>query len=186
MNRFMRRAARIFVALLPAVASAALTALWAASYGWVAVLAVYPSAALQGVASHSGSVVFLLSDISVGDDKRWDVDFVAGPAAEFSSRGWEIFEPPDLKLSFAGFRLARGRVSMPSVSGHFTAVAVPHAFLVALALLPTAVSLRRAVRRWRWRRQGRCTSCGYDLRSSPSRCPECGADADRLVRGGST
>ena len=55
------------------------------------------------------------------------------------------------------------------------AVFVPHGFLVlAFAAAPAAWTLSR--RRGRRRALGRCAACGYDLRATPRRCPECGTE----------
>jgi len=58
-------------------------------------------------------------------------------------------------------------------------IIVPYWFLVLLFGLAPAIHIVRTGfrtgRRARWRGQGRCLSCGYDLRASAERCPECGA-----------
>jgi len=48
---------------------------------------------------------------------------------------------------------------------------------LAAGVLPVFVALRH-LRRQRRKRGGRCARCGYDLRASPGRCPECGALVD--------
>jgi hypothetical protein len=51
-------------------------------------------------------------------------------------------------------------------------VRVPFWCILALVLIPIGVRIRRG------RHQiapGLCPACGYDLRATPDRCPECGA-----------
>ena len=55
---------------------------------------------------------------------------------------------------------------------------IPYGWLTLVLSLPGATYVisrslqrRRAARR---RSAGKCTSCGYDLRATPERCPECG------------
>ena len=59
---------------------------------------------------------------------------------------------------------------LPGVSS-FAMVSVPHWFLIGLFLLPAATTLRQRARSYP---AGCCPACGYDLRATPDRCPECG------------
>ena len=60
----------------------------------------------------------------------------------------------------------------------FSHAHVPYWFVVVVSALPSCLWLARAhARRVRARRArlGKCARCGYDLRATPDRCPECGA-----------
>ena len=54
-------------------------------------------------------------------------------------------------------------------------IAVPHWFVLTLSVLPLGASMVRWRARARRARRGCCRECGYDLRATPERCPECGA-----------
>ena len=79
----------------------------------------------------------------------------------------------------------------PAVPYHLFGVRVPHQLgssAVALALLSIPVTgvatlvflgspaLERRSTRRQNPRAGLCVRCGYDLRATPGRCPECGAE----------
>ena len=53
-------------------------------------------------------------------------------------------------------------------------------YLVAAvsAILP-AIFVMNWFRKRRTSKRGFCANCGYDLRATPERCPECGAPAEK-------
>jgi hypothetical protein len=54
-------------------------------------------------------------------------------------------------------------------------VTIPHWFLALIFAILPALHLRALVRSRRLHRISLCPRCGYDLRATPDRCPECGA-----------
>jgi hypothetical protein len=78
---------------------------------------------------------------------------------------WED-RSPDAVLGF-------GRQAVSWRDGNFTSIRIPLAWALVACLLAPAVWVVRQARRRKG--AGLCPACGYDLRATPDRCPECGA-----------
>ena len=112
------------------------------------------------------SIMYLRSS-----DKRAVVYPFAENTGEFSALGWLGFE---VRLT--------GPATLRSDSDwerdySFT---VPYWLLLAAAILLPGFALLSAWRRSHRLKLGLCLACGYDLRATPDRCPECGT----VARGG--
>lgn len=106
---------------------------------------------------------------------------VGGLAADDPGRGWSF----DV-LGLAAVR-SRGGISHPdpvtmTLYPARYGVGVPHLAVVAGLAAVAALAIRRCRRIGRWR-SVRCGACGYDLRATPGRCPECGTMVGESLRG---
>jgi hypothetical protein len=114
-----------------------------------------------------------------GDDIDGGLRWTVGPGAEWSIFGFGL--GGGSLRGWGSFWAARSQESDPVWNlyhDYQAAVMVPHWFPILLsAVLPAAWATRR-YRRAKARRRVRqnlCPICGYDLRATPGRCPECGA-----------
>ena len=100
------------------------------------------------------------------------------------SPGWVYFDNP-LPRRWASSRGPLGFSTYRGTARHYLLLSplalrgatVPHAAVVALfAATPAAWLFRNRQAAVRRRRSltGLCRACGYDLRATPTRCPECG------------
>lgn len=58
---------------------------------------------------------------------------------------------------------------------------VPHWAIAVIAFAIPSLWLRSFISRRRSERSGLCLNCGYDLRATPDRCPECGTVPPQTV-----
>jgi hypothetical protein len=79
-------------------------------------------------------------------------------------------------LQLMSLQAAAIRQSRALTTDHYWEVVFPLWLLPTVFALPVVLTWALAVvRRRRRRRLGLCLACGYDLRASTDRCPECGA-----------
>ena len=108
--------------------------------------------------AHRGVMQFLIG-------RRDPADAYQGAARRTTPAGQGI----DVLLAFGGLSVLRS--PWPFDTWTITA---PLWMLALLGGLLPLVRLVMAVRRSQALRRGHCTVCGYDLRATPERCPECG------------
>ena len=104
------------------------------------------------------------------EGRHWDWFEYHGRSGgdRYAGRAWD--------LQSGGFGMQRGSGGFDGLTLGVTLVGIPAwALALGFATAPAITATR-----WRRRgpqRRGRCASCGYDLRATPGRCPECGTIA---------
>jgi hypothetical protein len=107
-------------------------------------------------------------DLTHSDPLYW---FVSNPGhATFCRQVGKTWGSPVGRVVFLDFEIA----SSPPARDTLINVLVPYWMIAVAAILPPLAWIR-----WRWRRSrhaspGHCPQCGYDLRATVERCPECG------------
>jgi hypothetical protein len=156
----------------------AICVLWVRSF-WISdsVAFVHRHARLRAtsvaVGTLSGSFELnaaFLSKSDYGDPRNTLLQLNSQPAGR--SMAGPLFPLTDRRLGFGWWQGAnRGRFGF----------AAPGWFIALLPAVVATLAIRHNRRRRRVERLGLCPRCGYDLRASPERCPECGTPTPRLT-----
>ena len=182
----MKRRLGHFCVLLSLLIFLAGLGVWVRSY-FVRDLVVRQSEWIDPTLAHSSAVLFFASRgrVVFGYDKIAQLlpapqpAGLNGPPLPKGHIRWDWMRdaPSSLGVQRWFNKLGFGYNRRPynKATGSETYAWIPCWFVMLLsATLPTIV-FARARRARRRQRTGCCSRCGYDLRASPDRCPECGA-----------
>ncbi len=120
---------------------------------------------------------FMVDDFRRQHPRRWEYGWVR---TDFTSIRLGQSGPPSVwtRLGFWLWRTAsqaRGRDSNSDYGAYV--LALPHWCPLGMGMILPALRGRSWLKQWHLRRRARrglCITCGYDLRATPARCPECG------------
>ena len=106
--------------------------------------------------------------------KQGRVDLLYSASAPHDDYGWTYIRsaPGSMGGTDYGKRLLGFGTDVAPAGGRY--VNVPYWFLILVTAVWPLIMARRELRRWRRFGRGLCPVCGYDLRASTDRCPECG------------
>jgi hypothetical protein len=170
-----------FIALISAMLCIGVIVLGVRSRHCVDVLLINtPWKHVAGAATDHGAILFAHSDLPFDawvstDGTKHSIGLATSSAEDFTPIRDTILDKTAIRFSFLGFQTASGQAAMTSqLSPGFLAVRIPCWLLaIVFAILPLSVVRARWIRGQR-KRKGLCLACGYDLRFSEGRCPECG------------
>ena len=95
-----------------------------------------------------------------------------------------MYSPDRLWLGFGLPRTVNGVDTLLGYTYSMSTVLIPYWFLILLtSILPALFAFRTHRARVREKRShlGLCQTCGYDLRATPDRCPECGSPIPQIT-----
>ena len=120
---------------------------------------------------------FIVPDTDQGDLKRWQAGVVSGARG----RARTPLRDDGSVVRLSGYSINESQYHRLSNPMPYWSIGVPHWLLACITAYPPLVwifrFLKTSVRRGRTARpsvRGLCRQCGYDLRATSGRCPECG------------
>ncbi len=165
----MRRLLFNFAAATALIMAGAVAAAWVASFGAGLQVAWRHDPCDVAVYAERGGMSFYLSHVSVPQNTRQGFEWSRATwGMESGDEGWAL--PNGWRHGAFGWELNR------YVSGFDAHLLLPCGIVLLVIVFTPACWVIRRRRQARRRRSGRCLACGYDLRATPDRCPECGAD----------
>jgi hypothetical protein len=153
--------------------------MWWRSHAHTDVLALFlHDGKAQLFASDRGRAVVLMTNISFGSSRSYTYDYLTGSNADFDEQRQALYEKPPVPEHIAGLWVGRLHedvfVALPN--SRFRMISVPF-WQVGLAVgVPLVLGVRTFWKRRYWGARGYCAGCGYDVRYSSGRCPECGVE----------
>ncbi len=179
----MKRAPSIVLVILPGAVFLAVAADWARSVNNSETFILSRAKSVWAIDNFDGEIAFWrgtpLADLPAIKQHWWHEHWE--PPYAYKTASFNVVSARESEWALAGFMITMqrrfpttGKSILPSQLGPRVGVVIPLWFPALIFGAWTYVAARRYVRATRREQEGLCRVCGYDLRATRDRCPECG------------